>query len=94
MDVVYRCCCGMDVHKKIIAANLLRKGVEGREDIDEVRRFGTTTKELLALSDWLKAAVAASHPLECFVRHCLSLMLSDQLAHLRDKRIGDFHKRL
>lgn len=56
MDVVYRCCCGLDVHKKIIAANLLRKGVEGKEDIDEVRKFGTTTKELLALSDWLKAA--------------------------------------
>jgi len=56
MDTVYRCCCGMDVHKKIIAANLIRTGVEGKEDIDEVRRFGTTTKELLALSDWLKGA--------------------------------------
>ena len=60
MDIVYRCCCGLDVHKENVTANLLRRGVEGKEDRDEVRSFGTMTKDLLALADWLKEA-ACTH---------------------------------
>lgn len=56
MDIVYRCCCGVDVHKESVSANLLRRGVERKEDIDEVRSFGTMTKDLLAMADWLKEA--------------------------------------
>ena len=56
MEVVYRCCVGLDVHKKSISANLLRRGVKGQEDVDEVRSYGTMTKDLLALSRWLKQA--------------------------------------
>ena len=56
MEVVYRCCVGLDVHKKSISANLLRRGVEGQEDVDEVRSCGTMTQDLLALSQWLKQA--------------------------------------
>lgn len=56
MDVVYRCCCGIDVHKKSLSAHLLRRGVVGREDLAETRKFGTSTRELLGLSEWLGEA--------------------------------------
>ncbi len=39
MDAVYRCCCGLDVHKDRLAANLLRRGMESQEDLAEVRSF-------------------------------------------------------
>ena len=56
MEIVHRCCCGLDVHKKSVAANLLRRSPAGAEEIDEVRTFATTTGELLELADWLKEA--------------------------------------
>ena len=39
MEVVYVCCCGIDVHKKMIVACL----INGRKR--ELRQFGTTTGE-------------------------------------------------
>ena len=50
METVYRCCCGIDVHKKLIVA-CLKKG--GRQ---ELREFGTMTGEIKALAGWLKEA--------------------------------------
>ncbi len=50
MEVVYRCCCGIDVHKKLIVA-CLNKG--GRQ---EVREFGTATKEIKTMANWLTEA--------------------------------------
>ena len=47
MEVVYRCCCGIDVHKNLIVA-CLREG--GRQ---ELREFGTMTGEIKALANWL-----------------------------------------
>ena len=47
MDRVYERCCGIDVHKKIVVA-CLRCGRK-----QELREFGTTTKELLRLAGWL-----------------------------------------
>ena len=40
METVYRCCCGIDVHKKLIVA-CLKEG--GRQ---ELREFGTMTGEI------------------------------------------------
>lgn len=48
MEKVYDNCCGIDVHKKLIVACLLR----GKKQ--EIREFGATTRELLELADWLK----------------------------------------
>ncbi len=50
MDVIYRCCCGIDVHKKLIVA-CLQKG--GRS---ELREFGTMTGEIKELAHWLQEA--------------------------------------
>lgn len=47
MEVVYRCCCGIDVHKKLIVA-CLNDG--GRQ---ELREFGTATSEIKAMANWL-----------------------------------------
>lgn len=56
MKIFYNCCCGMDIHRSIIKANLRRTGVEGKPDLNEVRKFGTMTRDLLELADWLKDA--------------------------------------
>lgn len=56
MRVVHRCCCGIDVHKKTVVVNLVRHGVAGREDLDEVRTYATMTRDLLGLSEWLQEA--------------------------------------
>lgn len=47
MKKIYDNCCGIDVHKKLIVACF----IHGREQ--EVREFGATTRELLALAEWL-----------------------------------------
>ncbi len=46
--------CGLDVHKKTVAACVRVPGPQGARE-QHVRTFGTTTAELLALRDWLEA---------------------------------------
>ena len=48
MKKIYGKCCGIDVHKKMIVACF----IYGKEQ--EIREFGTTTKELTSLAEWLK----------------------------------------
>jgi len=52
MRIVYARCCGLDVHKKSISACLLTPDDQGGTQ-PQVRRFGTMTRDLLELSDWL-----------------------------------------
>jgi transposase len=51
MEVLYPHCAGLDVHKDTVVA-CVRHMANGSVK-REVRTFKTTTKELLALSDWL-----------------------------------------
>jgi transposase len=51
MEVLYRRCCGLDVHKETVVACL--RIVFGGEIVREVRTFETTTASLIALSEWL-----------------------------------------
>ena len=53
MYVVYSHCCGLDVHKRSITACLLLYGTGGQGH-QEMRRFGTMTRDLLELADWLQ----------------------------------------
>jgi transposase len=55
MRIVYKRCCGLDVHKKVIVACLLLLEPDG-ELRREIRKFGTMTEDLLALLDWLQQA--------------------------------------
>jgi transposase len=52
MQVIFPCCAGLDVHKKTVVACVLRTLPDGTPT-REVRSFGTTTRELLQLLDWL-----------------------------------------
>jgi transposase len=52
VEVVYPCCCGLDVHKKSITACVLWAEVKGKSR-KEKKRFGTFTHDLLQLADWL-----------------------------------------
>jgi transposase len=54
MEVMFPACAGLDVHKRQVTA-CRRVARQGKPEI-EVREFGTTTRELLALSDWLEEA--------------------------------------
>jgi len=53
MDVVYRCCCGVDVHKDSVTACVLWAEANGKNR-QEKRKFGAFTRQLLELSDWLR----------------------------------------
>lgn len=55
MRIIYKRCCGLDVHKKVIVACLLLLEPDG-ELRKEIRKFGTMTEDLLALLDWLQQA--------------------------------------
>ena len=49
MEVVYERCCGLDIHKTIIAACILVT-----DQKKEIKTFGTMTGDLLDLCKWLK----------------------------------------
>lgn len=51
MEVLHTRCAGLDVHKDTVVACV--RLASGNQVSQDVRTFGTTTKELLALSDWL-----------------------------------------
>lgn len=47
MQVLYPCCCGIDIHAKTAVACLIKQGRR------QTRTFSTMTDDLLRLSDWL-----------------------------------------
>jgi transposase len=53
MEIVHAKCAGLDVHQKTVVA-CARIAAKGRVT-HEVRTFGTTTRDLLALAEWLTA---------------------------------------
>jgi hypothetical protein len=53
MQVVYARCAGLDVHKKTVSVCVSVCEAGGAEQ-QQVRVFGTFTRDLLALADWLK----------------------------------------
>ena len=55
MRVHHNVCCGMDVHKKSVTACLMW-GPADKEPEFEIRRFGTMTRDLQKLAEWLKQA--------------------------------------
>jgi len=59
VEVLYACCCGLDVHKKSITACVLWAEPKGKKR-QQRRVFTTFTRDLLALADWLR---------ECGVTH-------------------------
>jgi transposase len=54
MDIVYACCAGLDVHKDSVVATVRRHRSDGTLQ-QRTHTFGTMTKQLLELADWLAA---------------------------------------
>lgn len=52
MQAIYPCVSGLDVHKKTVVACVRRIDDHGQVH-KEVRTFGTMTRDILALADWL-----------------------------------------
>lgn len=52
MEPIYTSCCGLDVHKKSIQACVRRVGKDGKIR-HEIRPFGTMTRDIRDLADWL-----------------------------------------
>jgi transposase len=63
MQVLHRCCCGLDVHKRFVVACLIWYTEDG-EQHKELQRFSTLTPELLRLIDWLHNAECTHVALE------------------------------
>lgn len=59
MEVLYPCCCGLDVHKNSITACVLWAEAKGKVR-KQKRRFGTFTRDLEQMAAWLA---------ECGVTH-------------------------
>ena len=55
MEPIYTSCCGLDVHKRSIQACIRRLGPDGRIH-QETRSFGTMTRDILEMADWLAVA--------------------------------------
>jgi len=47
MEIIHRCCCGIDVHAKTVVVCLIKNGKK------QIRTYSTMTDDLLTLSDWL-----------------------------------------
>jgi len=62
MDVVHRCCAGLDIHKLEIVACVRRQ--EGAPVTRTLERFSTTTRGLVALHAWIQAAQVTHVALE------------------------------
>ena len=54
MEVIVSCCAGLDVHKDSVEACVRRLGSEGRI-AQQTRHWGTKTRDLMAMAEWLRA---------------------------------------
>lgn len=52
MQVIHPHCCGLDVHKESVVGCVAHLGADSVV-AEQVRSFGTTTRELPSLADWL-----------------------------------------
>ena len=63
MEVLHPHCAGLDIHKDTVVA-CVRHMVDGAVK-REVRTFKTTTKDLIALSEWTAATFGYSAFFDC-----------------------------
>jgi transposase len=55
MEVILGCCAGLDVHKDSVEACIRRMSAGGKVE-HEVRHWGTTTRELVEMAEWLSCS--------------------------------------
>ena len=54
MEIMVRCCAGLDVHKDSVEACVRRMEPEGKLS-QQIRHWGTATRELMGMAEWFKA---------------------------------------
>jgi transposase len=54
VDIIYQCVAGLDLHKETTVAAVRSIGPAGKVETD-LRTFGTMTRDLLELAEWLAA---------------------------------------
>jgi transposase len=54
MEVLIAGCAGLDVHNYSVEACVRKAGTEGQVS-QTTRQWGTTTRQLMAMADWLQA---------------------------------------
>lgn len=54
MEVIVGCCAGLDVHKDSVEACVRRTSAGGKVE-HELRHWGTTTRELVQMAEWLSS---------------------------------------
>jgi hypothetical protein len=64
MEAIVSRSAGIDIGKAVLKATVRVQGDHGRRTRREVRSFGTTTAQLLALRDWL-VTEAIQSSIEC-----------------------------
>ena len=64
LPLVNACCCGIDVHKDAVVVCIRLAAGPGGRATNDVRTFGTTTKALLELADWLAERCVTSVAME------------------------------
>jgi hypothetical protein len=69
MHLIHERGCGLDVHKKIGVACLILILADGQRQKAN-RSFGTTTRDLLALLEWLKEANCTHVAMESTGLYC------------------------
>jgi transposase len=74
MDVVFERCAGIDVHKRTLVACRLTITDKG-ERAAQTQTFGTTSADLLRLSDWLAEGGCTHVGLESTGEYTLPTML-------------------
>ena len=55
MEPLLERCAGLDIHKKTVVACRMTR-IACQDEQAETRTFGTTTRDLLQLADWLQVA--------------------------------------
>ena len=71
MRIVYKRCCGMDVHKDSVTACVLRIDEDGEFE-KQTRYFSTMTRDLKEMSGWL-ASLGVEAIAIAYASHCTSL---------------------
>jgi len=85
MQIVYGCCCGIDVHKKMIVACLNQGGKQ------ELRQFGTMTNDLRALCAWLTESGCEMIAMESTASHWKPLYNLFELSGLNAMVVNAAH---
>lgn len=78
MDVIYKVCCGIDVHKNKLVACLKKKGKK-----DVIEEFTGQTEDIKRMADWLKEEKCEKIAMESTASYWKPLVNIFEMKHLK-----------